>query len=69
MVIGPVDVQGLVIVASAARFVRLRLFRVEVMGRPDAAGPGRAIPERRGTENGITSSRIGSGRWTFEKGA
>lgn len=34
-----------------------------------ATGPGRAIPERLGTENGITSYRIGSGRWTFEKGA
>ena len=32
-------------------------------------GPGRTAPERLGTENGITSYRIGSGGWTFTKGA
>ncbi|MFE7226799.1 family 78 glycoside hydrolase catalytic domain [Nocardioides sp. NPDC057577] len=34
-----------------------------------ATGPGRTAPERLGTENGITSYRIGSGAWTFKKGA
>lgn len=34
-----------------------------------ATGPGRTAPERLGTENGVTSYRIGSGAWTFTKGA
>ncbi|MER7559025.1 family 78 glycoside hydrolase catalytic domain [Nocardioides sp. NPDC126508] len=34
-----------------------------------ATGPGGTAPERLGTENGITSYRIGSGEWTFKKGA
>ena len=34
-----------------------------------AAGPGGTAPERLGSRNGITSYRIGSGEWTFTKGA
>ena len=34
-----------------------------------ATGPGGAAPERLGTQNGITSYRIGSGAWAFTKGA
>ena len=50
--------------------MNLRLAAVRLpAGSYLATGPGRTAPERLGTENGITTYRIGSGEWTFKKGA